>query len=58
MAAIGLALALVGVALTALAAFNVCVIAVLLGAPFSGREVLERQQQATVQQRSAEHTGP
>jgi membrane protein implicated in regulation of membrane protease activity len=57
MAAIGVVLALIGVALMAFAAFNVCVIAVFLGAPFSGREALERQKQATLQERSAERSG-
>jgi hypothetical protein len=44
---VGWILAAVGAVLIALGAFNYCVISLLVGAPFSGGEALERQKRAS-----------
>lgn len=44
----GWIIAAVGVLPIALGAFNVCLIALVLGAPFSGRDAQERHKRATL----------
>jgi hypothetical protein len=47
-------MAAIGTALIAFGVFNVCVIALLLGAPFDGRKVRQRQERPSLQERSAD----